>query len=281
MYPVRSQEVEEAMEGEDQISQRLLLWFEGYEASPALLAFVQQRPIGGVTLFRKLNLATPAQVRTLTGALQAAARAAGQLPLLICADQEGGQLQAVAGATVENAYTLEGVGIARFGFEYRSGGVVLRGVSQTYVPYVSFEAAAAVTFVRMKPELGKISTLMQAPPPSYGETFERCARYYQKLLSPGIWRPAVSPNTTLVQGMVDLGTPMRIPPTCSLAGTSTVGVYMGDAGFTTSNVTFALSARPDARHLLVNATLTSGVVVTAYRCGMMLLSQDIICDAGI
>ncbi|PDV98407.1 glycoside hydrolase family 3 protein [Candidatus Chloroploca asiatica] len=87
------------MQREDQISQRLLLWFQGYEAPAALLEFVRQHPIGGVTLFRKLNLATPPQVRALTGALQAAARAAGQLPLLICADQEGGQLQAVAGAT--------------------------------------------------------------------------------------------------------------------------------------------------------------------------------------
>src|SRR5205823_3267097 len=55
--------------------------------------------IGGVTLFRSLNVRSPAQVRDLTASLQQAASAAGQLPLLIGVDQEGGTLMALAGAT--------------------------------------------------------------------------------------------------------------------------------------------------------------------------------------
>jgi beta-N-acetylhexosaminidase len=50
---------------------------------------------GGVTLFRHLNVDTPAQVRQLTELLQQAARQAGLPPLLIAADQEGGQLMAI------------------------------------------------------------------------------------------------------------------------------------------------------------------------------------------
>jgi beta-N-acetylhexosaminidase len=87
------------MELEQAIGQRLLLWFRGAEAPAELLALIGRRHLGGVTLFRHLNEGAPEQVRALTGALQAAARAAGQPPLLVCADQEGGQLVALAGTT--------------------------------------------------------------------------------------------------------------------------------------------------------------------------------------
>ncbi|MFN8569317.1 MAG: hypothetical protein U0Z44_17760 [Kouleothrix sp.] len=50
-----------------------------------------------MTLFRARNVADVAQVRALTAALQRAAAAAGRPPLLICADQEGGQLMAIDG----------------------------------------------------------------------------------------------------------------------------------------------------------------------------------------
>ncbi len=84
---------------EQALGQRLLLWFEGVEPPAELLATLRQRPPGGVTLFRHLNGAAPAQVRALTAALQAAARAGGGPPLLVCADQEGGQLQGLEGLT--------------------------------------------------------------------------------------------------------------------------------------------------------------------------------------
>jgi beta-N-acetylhexosaminidase len=47
-----------------------------------------------VSLFRARNVESPAQLRRLSGALQAA-RPAGDPPLLIAIDQEGGQLQAI------------------------------------------------------------------------------------------------------------------------------------------------------------------------------------------
>jgi beta-N-acetylhexosaminidase len=54
-----------------------------------------RNPIGGITLFRALNIVDPDQVARLTGALQSAARDGGQPPLLIATDQEGGQLMAL------------------------------------------------------------------------------------------------------------------------------------------------------------------------------------------
>lgn len=83
------------------VGQKLLLAFTGKDQpSPEILAAIRRYKPGGITLFRSLNIDHPAQVRQLTAALQRAARVAGLPPLLIAADQEGGQLMAIgAGAT--------------------------------------------------------------------------------------------------------------------------------------------------------------------------------------
>ncbi len=84
---------------EQAVGQQLMLAFTGLTPSAGILATLRQHPIGGITLFRSMNVADPAQVRALTGALQAAAAATGQPPLLIGADQERGTLMALAGTT--------------------------------------------------------------------------------------------------------------------------------------------------------------------------------------
>ncbi len=60
---------------------------------------LRKQHVGGVTIFRHRNVASPAQVRLLTAALQRAAAESGQPPLVIGADQEGGTLLAIAGTT--------------------------------------------------------------------------------------------------------------------------------------------------------------------------------------
>jgi len=60
---------------------------------------IQDQYIGGVTLFRAMNVMNPAQVRALTDALQHAAVASGYPPLFIAPDQEGEQLIAIGGTT--------------------------------------------------------------------------------------------------------------------------------------------------------------------------------------
>ncbi|HYO50665.1 MAG TPA: glycoside hydrolase family 3 protein [Chloroflexia bacterium] len=84
---------------EQAVGQMLLAAFQGYQVPTGLVDLLGRTHIGGVTLFRSLNVQDPAQVRDLTTDLQAAAATAGQPPLLICADQEGGQLLAISGTT--------------------------------------------------------------------------------------------------------------------------------------------------------------------------------------
>lgn len=77
---------------------RLMLAFNGTTVPAWLGERLAAAPAAGITLFRAPNLRNPAQVRRLTAGLQAAARhrAGGDdLPLLVAADQEGGQLLAL------------------------------------------------------------------------------------------------------------------------------------------------------------------------------------------
>jgi beta-N-acetylhexosaminidase len=78
---------------------RLMLAFNGTTVPAWLGERLAAAPAAGVTLFRAPNLRNPAQVRRLTAGLQAAAArrsaAEADLPLLIAADQEGGQLLAL------------------------------------------------------------------------------------------------------------------------------------------------------------------------------------------
>ena len=87
------------MEIEDAIGQKILLAFRGEEPSPEIIAALQKYRPAGVTLFRGLNINNPAQVRQLTDSLQHWAREFNLPPLLIAADQEGGQLMAIGQGT--------------------------------------------------------------------------------------------------------------------------------------------------------------------------------------
>jgi len=81
---------------EQAVGQQFLLTFEGREAPPEqFLGVLRRQHVGGVVLFRHKNMGNLAELRGLTHALQHAATESGQPPLLIAADQEGGQLIAV------------------------------------------------------------------------------------------------------------------------------------------------------------------------------------------
>lgn len=89
------------MEIEDSIGQKILLAFRGKEPSPEIIAALQRFKPAGVTLFRDLNIDNPTQVRQLTDSLQQQARELNLPPLLIAADQEGGQLIAIDEGTTQ------------------------------------------------------------------------------------------------------------------------------------------------------------------------------------
>src|SRR5258708_4906369 len=85
-----------AMTLEQAVGQQFLLTFEGREAPPEqFLEVLRRQHVGGVVLFRHKNMGTLTELRGLTQALQRAATESGQPPLVIAADQEGGQLIAV------------------------------------------------------------------------------------------------------------------------------------------------------------------------------------------
>jgi beta-N-acetylhexosaminidase len=85
-----------AMTLEQAVGQQFLLTFEGKEALPTqFLEILRRQHVGGVVLFRHKNMGSLAELRGLTHVLQRAAAESGQPPLLIAADQEGGQLIAV------------------------------------------------------------------------------------------------------------------------------------------------------------------------------------------
>lgn len=73
-------------------AERLMVAFAGEAIPQALAAALASRPYAGVSLFRHRNVVSIEQLRGLTGALQEAARVG---PLLIAADAEGGQLNAL------------------------------------------------------------------------------------------------------------------------------------------------------------------------------------------
>jgi beta-N-acetylhexosaminidase len=78
---------------------RLLVSFDGFDLGSEAAEAIARRA-AGVTLYRHLNIDTPAQVRALTDTLQVAAARLGFAPLLISADHETGQLHAMGpGAT--------------------------------------------------------------------------------------------------------------------------------------------------------------------------------------
>src|SRR3954469_14655226 len=82
--------------------ERLMLAFAGAELPADIAQTLGASPFAGVTLFRDHNVRSVAQVRLLTSALQSAARADAR-PLLIAADQEGGQLNALGDGPTEFA----------------------------------------------------------------------------------------------------------------------------------------------------------------------------------
>lgn len=87
------------------VGQHLLVRMQGSTPSASFLDRIRKGEIGGVVLFQ--NNATAARVPALVATLQAAARAGGQLPLLIAVDQEGGVVKRLPGppAVAPNAMT--------------------------------------------------------------------------------------------------------------------------------------------------------------------------------
>jgi beta-N-acetylhexosaminidase len=131
---------EAALSPELAIGQKLLLAFTGKQGVPSqVLEVLRRYRPAGVTLFRSLNIDTPAQVRNLCQDLQRAAQQAGLPPLLIAADQEGGQLMAVGEEVTQlpGNMALGAVGdpqLARLAGEVLGRELAAMGINVNYAP---------------------------------------------------------------------------------------------------------------------------------------------------
>lgn len=77
----------------EDVGGRLLLAFDGRRVPTWLAERLRAAPAAGVTLFRHHNIGSAAEIRALTDELQSSRR--GGPPLLVAADQEGGQFLAL------------------------------------------------------------------------------------------------------------------------------------------------------------------------------------------
>ena len=119
-------------------SSLMMVAFAGTELSATAASAIGAHPLAGVTLFRAHNVASADQVRALTAALQAAAPAASR-PLLVAADQEGGQLLALGEDTTQFAGAMALGAVGDAGLAERVGRAIGRelralGVNVNYSP---------------------------------------------------------------------------------------------------------------------------------------------------
>ena len=77
---------------------RLMIAFDGVDLPASAARRINEQGVAGVTLFHFYNIVDPPQVRELTAAIQRA-RPAATPPLLVAADQEGGQLNGLGRGT--------------------------------------------------------------------------------------------------------------------------------------------------------------------------------------
>lgn len=133
----------------DLVLGRLMLAFRGTRMPPWLRRRLVEAPAAGVTLFRHANVASPAQTRALTAALQAAAGGAvKQPPLLVAADQEGGQLIALGDGTTPFAGNMALGAAGDAGLAERVGQAIGRelralGVNVLYAPVLDVATSRA------------------------------------------------------------------------------------------------------------------------------------------
>jgi beta-N-acetylhexosaminidase len=117
---------------------RLMIAFVGTELPPSAARRIGELEVAGVTLFPAHNVVDPPQVRRLTAAIQDA-RPAGAPPLLVAADQEGGQLIGLGSETTQFAGSMALGATGNEDLAERVAGATARelralGVNVDYVP---------------------------------------------------------------------------------------------------------------------------------------------------
>ena len=152
------------------VGQKFVVAMNGTSPSPALLARIRRGEVGGIILFGA-NVESRAQLVRSVAAMQRAARTSGRPPLLIAADQEGGEIRRLSWAGPALATSELGrLSRARIEEEARAAGLELRSAGinvdlapvadvpapgsfmalegRTFAPDASGVATAATAFAR-------------------------------------------------------------------------------------------------------------------------------------
>jgi beta-N-acetylhexosaminidase len=134
----------EAIPAPDAILGRLMLAFRGTTVPAWVRERLAEAPVAGFTLFRANNIRSPRQVLRLTSGLQAAAAdgmpgGMRRAPILIAADQEGGQLLALGEGFTPFAGAMAIGAMGDTDLAERIGGAIGRelravGVNVNYAP---------------------------------------------------------------------------------------------------------------------------------------------------
>jgi beta-N-acetylhexosaminidase len=127
---------------------RMMLAFVGEQLPEWVAARLAAAPAAGMTVFRHHNVRSPGQVRELTDAFQRAG--GGPLPLLVAADQEGGQLQALGDDTTPFAGNMALGAVGDEDLAERVGAAIARearamGVNVVYGPVLDLAIEPANT----------------------------------------------------------------------------------------------------------------------------------------
>jgi beta-N-acetylhexosaminidase len=125
--------------GSAELGQLLLLAAQAKTMNAEVRGLIETYRPAGFSLFRPFNVENPEQLRALTTAMQAAAAELGLAPLLLAADQEGGQLMAVAPGTTQLPGNLALGAVNDLDLAFRAGQVLGRelaavGVNVNYAP---------------------------------------------------------------------------------------------------------------------------------------------------
>ncbi len=91
------------------VGQEIMARFSGTSPDAELLSRIKAGQVGGVILFGD-NIVSPAQAKAVVSALQAAAQAGSNPPLLISTDQEGGQVKRLPWAAPHMSAQAMGAG---------------------------------------------------------------------------------------------------------------------------------------------------------------------------
>lgn len=136
------------------IEGRVMLAFEGDRLPDWVSERLAAAPAAGMTVFRSFNVRTPGQVRELMAAFQRAGegRAEGGAPgpLLVAADAEGGQLQALGDQTTPFAGNMALGAVDDEALTERVGGAIGRearamGINVVYAPVLDLASEPANT----------------------------------------------------------------------------------------------------------------------------------------